>query len=236
MEGQRQRCVYVTARQKKKLIELIKQNPELLPSNIRKGQYKECQKRWQNIAVECNSLAGAKKTWRQWRKTWQDLRSKTKKRNLGAYKQLPATAATINNYLTPEEQEALGIKDSPTKSESPPREETPEFVQLDQDILQDNSFNNDMEYTASISEPESPPETKVFTSERRKVKVKNNKYKSSKHSNCYFNCDALTNMEERKLQVKEDYLKFKKEYLKQKLKLIKEQTEALKSIARELSK
>ncbi|XP_061718778.1 uncharacterized protein LOC133526253 [Cydia pomonella] len=234
MERQRQRCVYVTARQKKKLLELIGKNPELLSTNIRQGfSYKECQKKWQNIATECNSIAGAKKTWRQWRKTWQDLRSKTKKRNLDAYKQLPATT---NNDLTPTEQEARGIKDSPTKSESPQREETPEFIPLDQDILQDHNFNNDMEYTGSISEPESPPETKVFTSERRKIKVKNNKYKSSKHSDCYINCDALTNMEERKLQVKEDYLKFKKDYLKQKLKLIKEQTEALKSIARELSK
>lgn len=152
---------------------------------------------------------------------------------MDAYKQLPATT---NNDLTPTEQEARGIKDSPTKSESPQREETPEFIPLDQDILQDHNFNNDMEYTGSISEPESPPETKVFTSERRKIKVKNNRYKSSKHSDCYFNCDALTSMEERKLQVKEDYLKFKKDYLKQKLKLIKEQTEALKSIARELSK
>lgn len=160
--------------------------------------------------------------------TWQDIKSKTKKRNSDVNRDLPIVT------LTPAEQEVLGIKDSPRKSESP--QPPPEFVQLDQEMMQDHNYSNDIDFTGSMSEPESPPETKVFTAERTKKVKHHSKLNNSKHSDCYFNCDALTNMEQKKLQVKEDYLKFKKDYLRQKLKLIKEQTEALKSIARELSK
>lgn len=69
MERKRQRCVYVTARQKKKLIELIAKNPDLISCKIKPGfTHKDYQTVWQNIAAECNTLAGARKTWKQWRK------------------------------------------------------------------------------------------------------------------------------------------------------------------------
>lgn len=92
--------------------------------------------------------------------TWQDIKSKTKKRNSDVNRDLPIVT------LTPAEQEVLGIKDSPRKSESP--QPPPEFVQLDQEMMQDHNYSNDIDFTGSMSEPESPPETKVFTAERTK--------------------------------------------------------------------
>lgn len=161
--------------------------------------------------------------------TWQDLRSKYKKKvkSNGA---LPVSAA----MLTQAEQEALGLKNV---SSTTNYHETPEFVPLEQDNTMDN-FNDEAESASSTySEPESPPEVKVFENKKSHKTSLKNKNNSSKHSNnCYFNCDLLAASEQRKIQIKEDYLNFKKEYLKQKLKLIKEQTEALKSIAKELSK
>lgn len=129
--------------------------------------------------------------------------------------------------LTPAEQEALGLKNV---SSTTSYQETTEFVPLDQEHEQED-------YSLIYSEPESPPEVKVFTQTEPKVKKDNSKNSDNKHSNnCFFNCDLLASSEQRKMQLKEDYLNFKKDYLKQKLKLIKEQTEALKSIAKELAK
>lgn len=68
-EKKRQRCIYVTARQKKKLIELMNKHPELISCKVTQDfNYGDSHKLWQNIANECNSIPGAKKTWRQWRK------------------------------------------------------------------------------------------------------------------------------------------------------------------------
>ncbi|XP_045500595.1 myb/SANT-like DNA-binding domain-containing protein 3 [Colias croceus] len=225
-DRKRQRCIYVTAKQKKKLIELMTKHPELISCKVTQDfNYKDSQKLWQNIANECNSIQGARKTWRQWRKTWHDLRSKTKKRQAETNGELPLTTV----MLTSAEQEALGIKTGEEYQEST------EFVPLTDN--HDDNYHAEMS-NGSISEPESIPEQKVFTQDLKKSKVKiKNGVKSSKHSNeCYLNCDLLAVQEQRKIQIKEDYLNFKKDYLRQKLKLLKEQTEALKSIASELSK
>ncbi|CAG4956223.1 unnamed protein product [Parnassius apollo] len=219
---ERQRCIYVSARQKKKLIELMTEHPELISCKVTNDfNYKDSQKLWQNIANECNSIPGAKKTWRQWRKTWHDLRSKTKKRHAETNREV--TRSTF--ILTDAEQEALGVKNV--------TEFIPSEVEVQQESLNDNLSE------ASISEAESLTEEKVFVSSTNvnSFKLKNNSKHSSRHSsNCNLNCDMIASQEQKKLELKEDYLSFKKEYLRQKLKLIKEQTDALKSIAKELSK
>lgn len=138
--------------------------------------------------------------------------------------------------LTAAEQEALGFKNV---SSTTNYQEATEFVPLDIQLDVQDNFDNEIDPTVSLSEPESVPEEKVFTrSHKKEKKLKNNNKKNdSAHSdNCVFNCDMLAVQEQRKVQIKEDYYIFKKDYLKQKLVLLKEQTEALKNIARELAK
>lgn len=66
---QRQRAEYVTAKQKKKLIELMVKYPQLIAFKFTQDfNYKDSQQLWQDIANHCNAIPGAKKTWRQWRK------------------------------------------------------------------------------------------------------------------------------------------------------------------------
>lgn len=68
-DRKRQRCIYVTARQKKKLIELMAKHPQLISCKITQDfTFMDSQILWQNIASECNAIPGARKTWRQWRK------------------------------------------------------------------------------------------------------------------------------------------------------------------------
>ncbi|XP_075980153.1 uncharacterized protein LOC142979224 [Anticarsia gemmatalis] len=236
MDGnKRQRGVYVTARQKKKLLEFITKHPELISCKVTQDfNYRDSQKLWVSIANECNSIPGARKTWRQWRKTWQDLRSKTKKRHAERNGEVPSSVV----LLTQAEQEALGLKDVSSTSNY---QENTEFVSSDT-LEQDNiaeSFNNDEDSNASYSEPpDTPPEEKVFTHPIEDISNmsnhKNNSRDSKHSSDCVFNCNMLAKQEQRKIQIKEDYLSFKKDYLRQKLKLLKEQTEALKTIAKEL--
>ncbi|RVE48037.1 hypothetical protein evm_007349 [Chilo suppressalis] len=223
----------ISARQKKKLAELVTKHPQLIACKVTQDfNYSDSQKLWQSIANECNNVPGpgARKTWRQWRKTWQDLRSKTKKRQAEINGEVPPSVI----MLTPAEQEALGLKNV---SSTTCYQENTEFVPLDQDTQEE--FNNEAESAPTYSDPESPPEIKVFerTKEHKEPKVKNSSSRSDKHSNtCFFNCDILASIEQRKAQLKEDFINYKKDYLKQKLKLMKEQTEALKTISKELSK
>ncbi|CAH0588862.1 unnamed protein product [Chrysodeixis includens] len=224
--NKRQRGVYVTARQKKKLIELMAKHPELITCKVTQDfNYRDSQQLWHTIAIECNSIPGARKSWRQWRKTWQDLRSKTKKRQAETNGELPTSVV----MLTTAEQEALGLKNVTSTTTY---QQSTEFIPMEEN----NDFDNTMESNASYSEVESVPEEKVFIHppEEKPTKHKNNSKNCKNSNNCVFNCDMLTVQEQRKIQIKEDYLNFKKDYLRQKLVLLKEQTEALKSIAKEL--
>lgn len=161
--------------------------------------------------------------------TWHDIRSKIKKKQAEPNGKLPIS--TI--MLSAAEQDALGIKVSSLTEEY---QDTTEFVPLSDN--QNDNFKDELS-EASMSEPESLPETKVFNDteiKSTKLRLRGTKQSSKHTNNCFLNCDLITAQEQKKIQMKEDYLNFKKDYLKQKLKLLKEQTEALKSIAKELSK
>lgn len=230
MEGRRlHRSVYPTAKQKKILIEMVAKYPDLVSCKVRQGfNYTDAHKLWQNIATECNAIPGARKTWKQWKKTWQDIRSKIKRRH--SSNDLPASLVILSQA----ERDALGFKNEQTSTNYQTEEET-EFVTLPQDNIEEN-MNNEVNSVASYSEVESVSEEKLFP-ENKIQKLKNSlRRKTEQSNNCFFNCDVFSVQEQRKLQLKEDYINFKKDYLREKLKLMKEQTEALRDIARELSK
>lgn len=230
---QRQRCVYPSARQKKKLLEYVSTYPVLVkgrqPQNV---SYSESQQLWVKIANECNTLPGAKKSWQQWRKTWQDLKSKTKKRYTEGHVDHSSSV-----LLTQAEREVLGLKDVSSTSNY---QETTEFVNSGTVEQGDDYNNEDESMVTSYESLASPSEDKVFTDavQNKVDPVPNYKERSedNKHSNsCVFNCNKLAKLEQRKMDLKEEYLNFKKDYLRQKLELMRQQTEALKSIAKELS-
>ncbi|CAG9831579.1 unnamed protein product [Diabrotica balteata] len=69
--------------QKKLLLEFMKKNPNLLAAKFSNTfSQNDAQNKWQGIANVLNSCGdGANKNWRAWRKTWQDIRSRTKAKN-----------------------------------------------------------------------------------------------------------------------------------------------------------
>ncbi|KAJ8913395.1 hypothetical protein NQ315_008788 [Exocentrus adspersus] len=43
--------------------------------------FKDAQIRWEKITNHLNSIPGARKNWKDWRRTWQDLKKNVKKKN-----------------------------------------------------------------------------------------------------------------------------------------------------------
>ncbi|CAB3230598.1 unnamed protein product [Arctia plantaginis] len=235
----RKRCVYPTAKQKKKLLEFMTKYPDLALGKLTPTfKYNDAQKLWVIVANECNAIPGSRKTWRQWRKTWQDIKSKTKKRHENGF------SRSLFN-LTDAEQQAIGIKLETSTSQD---QESTEFVNsdaLDLESAQGSFIIEDESNVSYYEVLESPTVEEEVEGEKYTNKVENNiredqNFKENsdnvKHSNtCVFNCNLLAKHEKRKLEIKEDYINFRKDYLKQKLQLMKEQTNALKMIAKELS-
>ncbi|KAG5875276.1 hypothetical protein JTB14_033484 [Gonioctena quinquepunctata] len=74
---------YCTQSQKQTLINLRKEkeNEPLLSGKFSKTfTFQDAKSKWQTIASILNSAPGASKDWKQWRKCWQNLRSKTKRK------------------------------------------------------------------------------------------------------------------------------------------------------------
>ncbi|CAH2088726.1 unnamed protein product [Euphydryas editha] len=69
----------INAAQKHKLLDLLSSKPQLRSGKFSiTFSHKDAQKEWEEIARVLNSIPGANKDWKAWRKTWQDYMSKTK--------------------------------------------------------------------------------------------------------------------------------------------------------------
>ncbi|XP_050310044.1 uncharacterized protein LOC126745999 [Anthonomus grandis grandis] len=74
-------CGFVSSEQKKELILFMEEHPELKSGKFTQDfSFKTAQALWIKLAGRLHSLPGAHKDWKQWRKTWQDLKSKSKKK------------------------------------------------------------------------------------------------------------------------------------------------------------
>ncbi|XP_024868292.1 uncharacterized protein LOC112452362 isoform X2 [Temnothorax curvispinosus] len=107
------RSGYITMEQKETLVELMKQNSELKSSKFSSTfTTKDAQRMWIALAEELHKIPnGAIKDWKQWRKTWQDLCSKTKAKHSQISKYMKGTgggpALLPSEQLTSTEQQVL---------------------------------------------------------------------------------------------------------------------------------
>ncbi|XP_044760896.1 uncharacterized protein LOC123318351 [Coccinella septempunctata] len=68
-----------SAEQKKLLLDYMKKHPDLLSAKFsKKFTMKDARKLWVEISNILNTCDGANKDWKSWRKTWHDIRSRTK--------------------------------------------------------------------------------------------------------------------------------------------------------------
>ncbi|CAG9814033.1 unnamed protein product [Phaedon cochleariae] len=75
----REKKSQITESQKNCLIEFLKRNPNLQSGKFsNQFTFKDAQRKWTEIGTILNSMPGATRDWKGWRKTWQDLKSRTK--------------------------------------------------------------------------------------------------------------------------------------------------------------
>ncbi|CAG9764633.1 unnamed protein product [Ceutorhynchus assimilis] len=102
----------VTEDQKKLMLEFIKKNQKLISGKFsNEFTQKQSQSLWQELTTLLNSCPGANKDWKAWRKTWQDIRSRTKTKQAKNKTQQEATGGGNfeNNPVTPFEAQILDI-------------------------------------------------------------------------------------------------------------------------------
>ncbi|XP_046401553.1 uncharacterized protein LOC124167616 [Ischnura elegans] len=69
----------VTAEQKYMLLQFIEGNANIAKNNLTNTfTAKDAMKLWQDVTCKLNACLGPVKTWKAWRKCWQDLKSTTK--------------------------------------------------------------------------------------------------------------------------------------------------------------
>ncbi|XP_063390311.1 uncharacterized protein LOC134677685 [Cydia fagiglandana] len=82
----------MSSTQKKGLADIMASRTELRSGKFTSSfTHKKAQKEWEEITTILNAMPGATKTWQQWRKSWQDLLSKTKSKKGAINKDLHRT-------------------------------------------------------------------------------------------------------------------------------------------------
>uniref|UniRef100_A0A6P7HDD5 Regulatory protein zeste n=1 Tax=Diabrotica virgifera virgifera TaxID=50390 RepID=A0A6P7HDD5_DIAVI len=102
----------VSAEQKKELIHFIECHPELKSGKFsNEFSWKTAQNLWMHVAEHLNALPGAKKEWKQWRKTWQDMKSTAKRKKTQLKNQLTATGGGPQQdiIITEEDDQILDL-------------------------------------------------------------------------------------------------------------------------------
>ncbi|CAH1106871.1 unnamed protein product [Psylliodes chrysocephalus] len=105
------RAANASAEQKRVLLEFFKKNSELESGKFSNDfSQKDAQQLWQEVTKTLNSCGdGAYKDWKAWRKTWQDIRCRTKNKTMKFKRQLGGTGGGpfIDNFVTPFEKQVL---------------------------------------------------------------------------------------------------------------------------------
>ncbi|KAI5637786.1 myb/SANT-like DNA-binding domain-containing protein [Phthorimaea operculella] len=135
---------------------------------------------WQQIAREINRCPGVMKTWRDWRKTWQDMYSKYRKKQ----KEQPDVIPVFVQYLSPAAQQMFGYTNVPNIQ----NEKSAEFANIELNDLENNEdicqateefvpldISNDIDYEGlesdSSSEPDVAEKKRKHPSVDQKVKL-----------------------------------------------------------------
>ncbi|XP_071651763.1 uncharacterized protein [Temnothorax longispinosus] len=108
----KKRCANITNEQRTLLIEFMNKHNELLKGKFTSSfTMKDSVRLWNEITKILNSVNGAKKDWKGWRKCWHDFQSRSKKKHTVIKQSMAATGGGTQNTetLTSQEQQVLNI-------------------------------------------------------------------------------------------------------------------------------
>ncbi|CAH1106633.1 unnamed protein product [Psylliodes chrysocephalus] len=107
-----QRGSRITEKQRETLVEFMCRHPELVSGKFtRTFTALVAQKLWKSLELELNSMPGSKKDWRQWRKSWHDIKSKVKTKNakIKSYQRGTGGGAAIKDILSKWEENVMNV-------------------------------------------------------------------------------------------------------------------------------
>ncbi|CAG9833175.1 unnamed protein product [Diabrotica balteata] len=226
--------------QKRLLLEFIKKNPLLLSGKFSNSfSQKDAQNQWNQIANVLNSCGdGANKDWKAWRKTWQDIRSRTKAKSVQYKKHTQGTGGgppvKEENAFEKEVMETItviSLAGQPNIAESATNFDMPE-------IEVDNLLSTDQQNTVDEGEFDQQSEVKTITVTRCEMKPECSqnvgKTKNKNQSkNLKYTSEAALNYQkslQEKNMIKKNYYEKKIELL-ERLAVAKERSADAKELA-----
>ncbi|XP_018371764.1 PREDICTED: uncharacterized protein LOC108766768, partial [Trachymyrmex cornetzi] len=111
----KKRGANITSEQKTLLIEYMNKHPELVKGKLTSSfTLKDSIRLWNEISEIFNSINGAKKEWKDWRKCWHDFQSRIKKKHILIKQSRATTGGGEQNaeVLTEQEEQVLNIMSS----------------------------------------------------------------------------------------------------------------------------
>ncbi|KAK4882623.1 hypothetical protein RN001_005942 [Aquatica leii] len=189
---------------------------------------KDSAKKWILIASKLNAIPGGQKDWKQWRKTWQDIKSriKSKQASIKRYERGTGGGPPLKETITSVEEKVLSVI-NPTSivGDGTINESNIEFVYEDDD---------DMEYLpieSSVSENMSnKQEPEVFeeaiTPKQNKRSVASNRLLTSATVTTH-----LANLSKERLEFEKLKFEYEKAYREQKLTIMEIQAKAIQALA-----
>ncbi|VEN40528.1 unnamed protein product [Callosobruchus maculatus] len=102
MEDAKKRVSPVSQQQKQMLIDFLNNNPELLSGRFTAEFTKKvAQTLWEKITSSLNAVpGGSRKSWLQWRKSWQDMRKHVKAKQVAQHKHEKMTGGGPRNVVS----------------------------------------------------------------------------------------------------------------------------------------
>ncbi|XP_051171341.1 uncharacterized protein LOC127288118 [Leptopilina boulardi] len=106
---------YMSQEQKELLIGFMINHPKLQTGKFNKTfTVRDSQRLWQEVTQELHKIPGPTKDWKQWRKTWQDLRSLAKCRGTGLKDLLEKMNKGSEILLSQNNKKEISLKGSTT--------------------------------------------------------------------------------------------------------------------------
>ncbi|CAG9814652.1 unnamed protein product [Phaedon cochleariae] len=103
----------ITPDQRRELVDFIKLHPQLNSGKFtNEFTFKKAQELWQSLENNMNAFpAGAHKEWKKWRKTWHDIKTRTKSKSsmIKQHRKRTGGGPPTAINITTQEEEVLGI-------------------------------------------------------------------------------------------------------------------------------
>ncbi|CAG9769693.1 unnamed protein product [Ceutorhynchus assimilis] len=241
--------------QKDELVNLVTKDRDLVCGKFsNKFTNKDAEKKWIAITSKLNSIPGGQKDWKQWRKTWQDIKSrtKTKKASINRYERGTGGGPPIQN-ITPVEEKVISvisktailgetcINESQIEFDFDDDMEAPvETLPIDDAIVLEVNLDDSIELEEKPNEevPLEKQVTKLGTPRKHPTKTIKRTAAASQLMTSAKATTSLANISEERLAFEKEKFQFKKQkfdfmksYRERKLVLLERQAEALEALA-----